>query len=171
MNPISGYSPRVRGHRKRLSRLSSDTTNTTPTLPEYSSAGWKRAEDPLHDQDFDKPPDYPDSAEEADADTDSFDSEHDVYVPLHPSSSLPSSPRRSSSRFRRRRKTNPTNDAVLDSLLERSVHALEMSNVLLQSTMSTQTRCVISHFRCHPLSDRLLVSPTSCRPIHTQTER
>jgi hypothetical protein len=170
MNPISSYSPRLRGHRKRLSRLSSDTTNTTPTLPEYS-AGWKRAEDPLHDQDFDKPPDYPDSAEEADADTDSFDSEHDVYVqPLQ--TSLPTSPRRSS-RFQshRRRKANPTNDAVLDSLLERSVHALEMSNVLLQSTMSTQTRCVIRHFRCHALSDRLLASPTSCRPIHPQTER
>ncbi|PFH50155.1 hypothetical protein AMATHDRAFT_85976 [Amanita thiersii Skay4041] len=34
---------------------------------------------------------------------------------------------------------SPTEDPYLDSLLERSVHALEMSNTLLQSSISTQT--------------------------------
>ncbi len=50
-------------HRKRfsLSRLSSDTT---ATLPEYSSPIWTL---PVPD---DEPPDYPDSADEADEETD-----------------------------------------------------------------------------------------------------
>ncbi|KAF8638611.1 hypothetical protein AX17_002152 [Amanita inopinata Kibby_2008] len=34
---------------------------------------------------------------------------------------------------------SPTDDPYLDSLLERSVHALEMSNTLLQSSISTRT--------------------------------
>jgi hypothetical protein len=142
MNP-SVHSPRIRGHRKRISRLSSDTTNTTNTLPEYTSPGWKRSDldESLRDPESDKPPDYPDSAEEADADTEDFDSDHDVYA--NSLSSPSTSPRRVSSRLKnnaRRQQTTASNDDVLDSLLERSVHALEMSNVLLQSTMSTQTR-------------------------------
>ena len=122
-------SPR-RTHRKRGSalRLSSDT------LPEY----------PLPNRDqilhSDQPPDYPDSAEEADEDTDS-----DLNIvalphlvsqklsPRRPKRAPPSHKRRYSSQL------SLSTDPHLDSLLERSVYALEMSNTLLQSSISTQT--------------------------------
>ncbi|KAG9218746.1 hypothetical protein CCMSSC00406_0001140 [Pleurotus cornucopiae] len=159
-----------RRHRKRFSaiRLSSDTTTT---LPEYTARAQQQLEAILPS---DRPPDYPDSAEEGDADTSSEASvsgSHTasntlVYVPQHYSSqSAHSSPRRP--HYRRpgsshKRKypspkaprtrsrggsvshTSPTprneeEDPYLDALLERSVHALEMSNVLLQSSISTQT--------------------------------
>ncbi|KAF4601276.1 hypothetical protein EYR38_005928 [Pleurotus pulmonarius] len=159
-----------RRHRKRFSaiRLSSDTTTT---LPEYTARAQQQLESILPS---DRPPDYPDSAEEGDADTSSEASvsgSHTasntlVYVPQHYSSqSAHSSPRRP--HYRRpgsghKRKypspktprtrsrggsvshTSPTprndeEDPYLDALLERSVHALEMSNVLLQSSISTQT--------------------------------
>lgn len=129
-----------RTHRKRISalRLSSDTTST---LPEYIAAGnWKR---PEPETPSDLPPGYPDSAEEADEDTDS-DSGQDLYLPPRPtvSSVTPSSSPRRKRRnpIHRKRQPNPTStDPYLDSLLERSVHALEMSNALLQSSISTQT--------------------------------
>ncbi|RDB19931.1 hypothetical protein Hypma_012944 [Hypsizygus marmoreus] len=123
-----------RTHRKRVSalRLSSDTTTT---LPEYITVGaWRREDDPPSD----RPPDYPDSAEEADEDTDSDGNPSSVYVPpLSPSGHI--SPRRAR-RFapHRRRQVQSSNDPYLDSLLARSVHALEMSNTLLQSSISTQ---------------------------------
>ena len=118
-------SPRTRSHRKRLSitRLSSEST---PALPVYL-----RTED-LPD---DRPPDYPESAHEADADTDT--STPDTLLPL----SSPR-PRRGFSHRRRHSAspvTSPSGDPYLDSLLARSVHALEMSNALLQSSISTHT--------------------------------
>ncbi|THU91901.1 hypothetical protein K435DRAFT_222092 [Dendrothele bispora CBS 962.96] len=135
MKPVQ-TSPRRLTHRKRLSalRLSSDTT---ATLPEYIATGaWSRS-DPEPPSDL--PPDYPDSAEEADEDTDEDedDGKRSPYVPqltgLH-------SPRGGSRPKRHRRKASSpsSSDLYLDSLLERSVHALEMSNTLLQSSMSTQ---------------------------------
>ena len=121
-------SPR-RTHRKRGSalRLSSDT------LPEYPLLN--RA----HIVHSDQPPDYPDSAEEADEDTDS--DLNLVAVPHLVSQKL--SPRRAKhvSPSHKRRNLSQhqlSTDPHLDSLLERSVYALEMSNTLLQSSISTQ---------------------------------
>lgn len=107
---------------------------------------------------LDKPPDYPDSAEEADEDTDESDNDSNVvYQHLLPPSALlsPRSPAASPKRpkqpvYTHKRKLHhkprpaserlpPPTDPFLDSLLERSVHALEMSNTLLQSSISTQT--------------------------------
>lgn len=126
------YTPR-RSHRKRHSalRLSSDTT---ATLPEYTSPIWQR---PQGLPDSDKPPDYPESADEADEDTDT-DEVQTVYVPVSSPSPF-ASPRRAR-RYpgtAKRRQTGSISD--LDTLLQRSVHALEMSNALLQSSMSTQS--------------------------------
>ncbi|PPQ63144.1 hypothetical protein CVT24_005785 [Panaeolus cyanescens] len=150
---MSSYSkPFRKSHRKRVSalRLSSDTTSS---LPEYiPSQSWHPSTSILVD-DEDKPPDYPDSAEEADEDTDQ--ESHSSFTPhLPPSPSLPprpltASPRRNK-RFlptHKRRKSSQANlqsdleqtDPYLDALLARSVHALEMSNTLLQSSISTQT--------------------------------
>ncbi|KAI0722364.1 hypothetical protein C8T65DRAFT_564961 [Cerioporus squamosus] len=140
--------PNRRGHhRKRLSalRLSSDTT--VSTLPVYTSPPGQRHPD-LPEIPSDQPPAYPDSAEEADEDTDSSDAESSTaafHVPSPPPS-LPVSPRRarrsqasSRSSHRRQQSIASASDPYLDSLLARSVHALEMSNALLQSSMSTQT--------------------------------
>ncbi|KAJ6536768.1 hypothetical protein DFH09DRAFT_1369323 [Mycena vulgaris] len=109
-----------RTHRKRISalRLSSDTTST---LPEY--IGWR---------DVIPPPEY-----EADEDTDREDDDGgtQVYIPPTPvSPRLHPHPRRTT---HRRRTSSPLpQDVFLDSLLERSVHALELSNALLQSSMA-----------------------------------
>ena len=118
-------SSRGRSHRKRISfRLSSDTTGS---LPSYND-----------DAPSDEPPDYPDSAEEADEDTDNDDDYKQTLIvsppPPSPSSCL-SSPRRSARRLSVRKQRHSS----LDALLERSVHALEVSNTLLQSSMSTQS--------------------------------
>jgi hypothetical protein len=126
-----------RTHRKRTStmRLSTDTTHT---LPEYIPAGWSRPDDVPSDL----PPDYPDSAEEADADTDEFDSERDPTCVLRPPHSPPLSQRRARRGFTHKKQqpsVASSSDMYLDTLLERSVHALEISNALLQSSMSTQT--------------------------------
>ncbi|KAI1796096.1 hypothetical protein LXA43DRAFT_988314 [Ganoderma leucocontextum] len=130
-------------HKKRVSafRLSSDSTVTA--LPVYTSPSLQRhpylAEIPSE-----QPPAYSDSAEEADEDTDESEPETSVtYIP----SSLPASPRRArrsqaasrSSHRRQKSISNSSSDPYLDSLLERSVHALEMSNALLQSSISTQS--------------------------------
>ena len=128
-------SPPRRTHRKRFSvvRLSSDTT---ATLPEYSSTPWQRPSLALplsDDLPSDRPPDYPESADEADAESD------DSIAPRLPSASPIRSRTRQHYTPRRRAPEASTSDLYLDSLLERSVHALEMSNTLLQSSMSTQT--------------------------------
>ncbi|KAJ7593399.1 hypothetical protein C8J56DRAFT_930999 [Mycena floridula] len=135
-----------RTHKKRISalRLSSDTTST---LPEYiASGGWQRDQPwpnsrPSADSNRepeDSPPGYPDSAEEADEDTDSD-------LPVSPIRSNPVSPNFIAYRRRRRRPNNlnhsrgnsySLSDPYLDSLLERSVHALEMSNALLSQSSS-----------------------------------
>lgn len=139
-------------HRKRfsVSRLSSDTT---ATLPEYSStvrgasiSGLQAFQiiqpDTKQEDELEQPPEYPDSAEEADEETDEFDALPPLSPPLI-------SPRRrqrfirsvSAPRPSRHLYANPAaqSDTYLDSLLERSVHALELSNALLQTSMSTQT--------------------------------
>ncbi|KIJ20404.1 hypothetical protein PAXINDRAFT_7648, partial [Paxillus involutus ATCC 200175] len=85
-------------------------------------------------KEYDRPPDYPETADEADADTEDQDV---VYVPQH---LVHPPPRRSPSYIRRRKRAPaPATDPFLDTLLERSVHALEMSNALLQSSISTQS--------------------------------
>ncbi|KIJ69928.1 hypothetical protein HYDPIDRAFT_35378 [Hydnomerulius pinastri MD-312] len=140
MNPTyyqqNHHLPPRRTHHKRFStsRLSSDTVQT---LPEYSSPpGWSKPATPalLEGEESDRPPDYPETADEADADTEELDV---VYVPHH---LVHAPPRRSPSHIRRRKRASaPQTDPFLDTLLERSVHALEMSNALLQSSMSTQS--------------------------------
>ncbi|KAG7097462.1 hypothetical protein E1B28_004806 [Marasmius oreades] len=215
-------SPNRRTHRKRTSalRLSSDTTST---LPEYiPTGGWSQttkttttttktkgtgrpeveagseSQFGVHqglDPPLDLPPDYSDSAEEADEDTDvevdnTFEGglynrhrEHrqqqeyeyvpqfTVYGGPHHHSYPRASSRTKSPRKSRRHpshnqmksvgstsslkspsfppstqsaRTSPpvspsASDVFLDSLLERSVNALEMSNALLQSSMNTRS--------------------------------
>ncbi|KAH9965844.1 hypothetical protein BC827DRAFT_771587 [Russula dissimulans] len=121
--PSLPSSPRNRFHKKRFSvtRLSTDTT---ATLPAYL-----RTEN-IPD---DRPPDYPESANEADAETDPSTSD-DTLLPL------PSPRPRRLHAHRRRRTASPVvTDPYLDSLLARSVHALEMSNALLQSSITTHS--------------------------------
>ena len=124
-SPTSTF--RTRPHRKRFSvtRLSTDTTATLPAYP------------PTENSPDDRPPDYPESANEADADADHSSSD-DTLLPL-----ASSRPRRLHP-HRRRHHASPTSassrtDPYLDSLLARSVHALEMSNALLQSSISTRS--------------------------------
>lgn len=133
-------------HKKRfsVSRLSSDTT---ATLPEYRQATSPIWNSPVPD---DEPPDYPDSADEA-------DEENDEYLPLSP----PLSPRRK--RFARltSKRNLPyhgaasQSDTFLDSLLERSVNALELSNALLHSSMTAQSS-LTNVFDVDQSSDRML---------------
>ena len=142
-------------------RLSIDTI--PPQLPLYSSPPqpnptWNRF-DPF----VDKPPDYPESSEEADADE--SDQEDSIHRRRHPSPQVYVSPFQSSPRKTRRfphqyhsqspsltsprtrlyarsptlRHTATNSDTYLDSLLARSVHALEISNTLLQSSLSPQS--------------------------------
>ncbi|KAF8559160.1 hypothetical protein OG21DRAFT_886106 [Imleria badia] len=128
-----------RAHRKRfsVSKLSSETIQT---LPEYSSPpGWSNSvgSPPPTEVESDRPPDYPETADEADADTEGEQEETVVYIQHH--LVYPPS-RRSSTHIRRRKRAPaPAADPFLDTLLERSVHALEMSNALLRTTMSTQS--------------------------------
>ena len=182
-------------HRRHISapRLSPDITST---LPEYIPSPTWSLQQPLHlhnndlarprrkqiprqeeeeEEDIlpsDKPPDYPDSAEEADEDTDDSDT-NILHVPQQHFPPLASfSPRahtaspRHSKRFLTHKRGQSSQshllhspklyhhkprqaseripppasaDPFLDTLLERSVHALEMSNTLLQSSISTQT--------------------------------
>ena len=154
-------SPYRRTHRKRISALRLSSDSTVPTLPAYTSPPWQKPVGlPVEEDLSDKPPEYPDSAEEGDADTDSEEesvAQRRIYSPSSSSSYVPPTPpltfspvrrtsRRSqtttgsrSSSQRRLPPPSSSNDPYLDSLLARSVHALEMSNALLQSSMSTQT--------------------------------
>ncbi|KAF9567423.1 hypothetical protein CPC08DRAFT_681314 [Agrocybe pediades] len=158
-NPNANASRPRRGHRRRISALRL-STDTTTSLPEYISAdaGWSNHQHQYHhgktsSSPKDRPPDYPDSAEEADEDTDT-DNTNVVYVPqpthANPPPASPylrpqtTSPRRSKKFFPTHKRRNYSvqaeqSDPYLDSLLERSVHALEMSNTLLQSSISTQS--------------------------------
>lgn len=128
-----------RTHRTRfsVSKLSSETVQT---LPEYSSPpNWSNSvgPPPLTEAESDRPPDYPETADEADADTEGDEEEHVVHAQHH----LGHPPSRRSSTYIRRRKRIPAtaSDPFLDTLLERSVHALEMSNALLRTTVSTHS--------------------------------
>lgn len=117
-------------HRRRRSdavRLSTDSCNT---LPEYSrTLVTTKLPIPRPEEDED-PPGYPLSAEEADQE----DTADELVKP--PRRTTPTTPVR---RSHFRRQSHQSTDPYLDSLLERSVHALELSNALLQSTMSTQS--------------------------------
>lgn len=130
------HHPPRKKYRKRtsLSRLSSDTVQTLPEYTYLSPLSWSKSA-LSEGNESDRPPDYPDS-EEADADT---EEQAEVYVPQHYQLN---SPRRTLSYNRRRKRQSvsvPEVDPFLDVLLERSVHALEMSNALLQRSMSTQS--------------------------------
>ncbi|KAG1783023.1 hypothetical protein EV702DRAFT_1059671 [Suillus placidus] len=137
MNSSHHHSQSCRTHRKRssLSRLSSDTVQT---LPEYSAPlNWSKTSNSalLGGNESDRPPDYPDS-EEADAET---EEQAVAYAPQRFQLNLP---RRTAPYIRRRKRQSvsvPSTDPFLDALLERSVHALEMSNALMQSSISTQS--------------------------------
>ena len=147
-------------------RLSTDSI--PPQLPLYSSSpqtnagSWSR-----FDQDppfVDKPPDYPESSEEGDADESdqevSVHKQHrqtspQIYVsPFYPSPRKSRrfhqqyhspSPSLTSPRTRLYTRNSPlqraatNSDTYLDSLLARSVHALEISNTLLQSSLTTKS--------------------------------
>ena len=123
-----------RKHRKRtsLTRLSSDTVQTLPEYTSSSPPNWNKSAI-SEGNESDRPPDYSDSEE---ADT---EEQTPACVPQHHQFN---SPRRTPS-YKRRRKRQSVSaleaDPFLDMLLERSVHALEMSNALLQSSMSTQS--------------------------------
>ncbi|KAI5123383.1 hypothetical protein M0805_006091 [Coniferiporia weirii] len=127
--PSPLFASRPRRHRKRasLSRLSSDTTSSLPPYKSYLPAI----------EPFDQPPEYPDSAEEADEETD----DQSAFP------SPPVSPRRRKlfrSVSQPKQSTlyaNPVSqsDSYLDKILERSIAALELSNALLQSSATTNS--------------------------------
>ncbi|KAJ4001869.1 hypothetical protein F5050DRAFT_1802944 [Lentinula boryana] len=149
-------------------RLSSDTTSTLPEYipsnPHTASVTpWRTAAEATEIDDA--PPGYSsDSAQEADEDTDLSDEDRrrQLQRPVFVTVGIKSAPatettftsssslrsRHKREPYHRRKVSNPTlsldpirsnSDLYLDSLLERSVHALEMSNALLQSSISTKT--------------------------------
>ncbi len=146
------------GHYAQLPRrrypsinLPSPTTASAPSavLPEYTAEVTSPAAS-------DAPPTYTDVDAEDEGDEEGDDKAHPLpmtsslsrrrsLTTTRTSASVPS--RRSSSLQGKRRSSTskaPTNgsnndDIYLDSLLARSVHALELSNALLQSTMSTKS--------------------------------
>ena len=185
-NPLINMADHRHPGRKSASlRLSTDSI--PPQLPLYSSppqtnAAWNR-----FDQDppfVDKPPDYPESSEEADAD------ESDQEVPVHkrrqtspqiyvsPFQSSPRKTRRSPQQYHspspsltshrpRLYARSPTlrhaaasSDTYLDSLLARSVHALEISNTLLQSSLATKSSMTAVLSTDSPVDDNLEESAT-----------
>ena len=133
-----------RSSSKRTASLSTiDVVPPSPSLPVYSREFLSSPYLPL-----DQPPDYPDSANEADHESD----DNFFKPPLSPRNNKRKSNNRvvSASGHLRSRSTTKlpyiapnlpatASDTHLDSLLERSVHALELSNSLLQSSMSTQS--------------------------------
>lgn len=146
------------GHHAQLPRrrypsinLPSATTTSAPSavLPEYTAEVTSPAAS-------DAPPTYTDVDAEDEGDEEGDDKAHPLpmtgslnrrrsLTTTRTSASVPS--RRSSSLQGKRRSStskasiNESNndDTYLDSLLARSVHALELSNALLQSTMSTKS--------------------------------
>ena len=155
-------------HRKRPSQLRLSSDSALSPLPLYTTAPAVVVADPL-----DNPPDYSDSAEEADVDLDSDSDEGIVRYSV--SASRRRSPRSPHPPRPKQRPRTSSADIYLDSLLARSVHALEMSNTLLQSSMSTQSalNSVLSpegvqtpseqslEARAHSLSSRITQN-TSC---------
>jgi hypothetical protein len=153
-----------RRHRKRTSTLKLPS-DTTTALPEYIYS-WHTEDtsESVLDLPSDKPPDYPDSAEEADEDTDS-DGNSSPCVPHSPQVT----PRRHR-RFpyythtHRRKKSavsTSSNDLYLDSLLARSVHALEMSNTLLQSAQPSVSAVLTSDSPVDTTLERSIRGPFS----------
>ncbi|KAF8489118.1 hypothetical protein JB92DRAFT_3148131 [Gautieria morchelliformis] len=144
---------------RRLSalRLSTDTTSS---LPAYSSppstrpsphSGWPNKD---KSQPLDEPPDYPQSAEEAD--------QEDDFVPLRLAAT-----RRL--RHRRRDSSSVPSSPSVDDLLERSVVALELStNALLQS-MDTQSR--VSAIANDHVFERSLVRQTKMLDLRLRGTR
>jgi len=173
--------------RRKSSSVRLSTDSIPPQLPLYSSppqttAAWSR-----FDQNppfVDKPPDYPESSEEADADE--SDQEVSVYKrrPTSPQvyvSPLQYSPRKirrlphqyhspspslTSQKSRHYARNSPlqnvatSSDAYLDSLLARSVHALEISNTLLQSSFTTKSSMTAVLSSNSPVDDGLEESAT-----------
>ena len=176
---VSGSSIKMadRRHPSRHSAsLKLSTDSIPPQLPLYSppprtNAAWNQ--DPPF---ADRPPDYPDSSEEADADeSDQEVSIHkrrqvspQIYVSpfhssprktrrfLHPPSPTFTSPRtRHYARSPARQHAATNNNTYLDSLLARSVHALEISNTLLQSSLSTESSMTAVLSTDSPVDDGL----------------
>lgn len=121
-----------RASRRRSHRLSTDSS---VTLPSYSQSAHsqRRTGGSVYS---DKPPDYHQSQSADEADLDESDDNRDFLA-------SPSSFRqRQSPSYNSRRPHNQASSSTvdpLDALLARSVHALELSNVLLQSTMTTRS--------------------------------
>lgn len=138
--------------RRHALRLSSDSSTTYTSLPAYSSARSVSYSD--------KPPDYHQSADDADCDLTTDDDEH-AFAARTPTSPLRKRhshqhSRRASSAQQQQQSTDP----YLDSLLERSVHALELSNVLLQSTINTRSNLSASMAHDRILDRNLELSAT-----------
>jgi hypothetical protein len=169
---------------RKPASLRLSTGSIPPPLPLYSSPsqtnpGWNRF-DPF----VDNPPDYPDSSEEADADeSDQEISVHkrrlaspQVYVSpflssprktrrspykYHsPSPSLTSHKPRHHARTSAFRHTATNSDTYLDSLLARSVHALELSNTLLQTSISTDSAMTAALSKGPPVDESFEESAT-----------
>lgn len=103
-------------HRKRL-RISVDTTHSL--LPEY----------PIVVQE-DSPPGYASASSSAEHADEESDSDHPIPLPPLPPSS--------SRKFKRpSHRKAASSDVSLDTLLARSVQALELSNTLLKTSMNT----------------------------------
>jgi hypothetical protein len=130
--------------RKRISsnRFSTDTTTSVTTLPEYSTSSSppSSAKTPLSsiwDNDDGNPPDYtaplvshiptPLALKNYRGDVDAED--EDVRPPSRPRRRI----------VHHKSYSNASSDPFLDSLLERSVKALEISNALLQSSANTKS--------------------------------
>ncbi|KAG9317337.1 hypothetical protein JVU11DRAFT_1536 [Chiua virens] len=136
-NHILPITPTTHRRRFSTSKLSSEAVQTLPAYSSPPDRGKAFGSPPLIEVESDRPPDYPETADEADADTEGEQEEHADFVKhhlIHPFS-------RRSPPYVRRRKRIPAaaSDPFLDTLLERSVHALEMSNALLRSTISTHS--------------------------------
>lgn len=131
--------------RRHGPRLSSDSSTTYTSLPAYSAP---RSLPSLYS---DKPPDYHQSADDADCD-DTSDDQSATRSPTAPSFRKRTSRRASSQQS--------AADPYLDSLLERSVHALELSNVLLQSTMNSRSSLSASMARDRIVDRNLELSAT-----------
>ena len=166
-------------------KLSTDSIPPQPPLyssPPRSTAAWNRFE---QEPPFaDKPPDYPESSEEADADE--SDQELSIYKQRQASPQIYVSPFQSSPRKTRRfphqhhspspsltsprkrlyarnsplPRTATGSDTYLDSLLARSVHALEISNTLLQSSFATKSSMNAVLSTDSPVDDSLEESAT-----------